>query len=211
MAHNRDKFSGRRTFSQRYGYEPLPKPMRLEELSSDLRREVWNAVRELLFAKRQSSPFDGYYFDGSAARFIERIFGKLERKAEDKIDTEYSEVMRRAESVIVGGECNTTLDLVEIIVNDRDTTDNLADRMNDLFEGHTAAYWFDMSQQPYEFVPRASEEQGKQRKKRSRHSAWKAILTAHLPIYVKRLNTLMRSNMQIRLPTASMPSSPQRA
>ena len=28
------------SFSQRYGYEPLPKPMRLEELSSDLPYDI---------------------------------------------------------------------------------------------------------------------------------------------------------------------------
>lgn len=32
-------------FSQRFGYEPVPAPMRLEEVSTDLRREVWNTIR----------------------------------------------------------------------------------------------------------------------------------------------------------------------
>ena len=30
MTSRRDGFSGLHTFSRRYGYEPLPKPMRLE-------------------------------------------------------------------------------------------------------------------------------------------------------------------------------------
>ena len=54
MANNGDKLSDRLTFSQRHGYEPLPEPMRLEELSSDLRREIWNGVRECLSKKRSS-------------------------------------------------------------------------------------------------------------------------------------------------------------
>ena len=45
------------SFSQRYGYEPLPKPMRLEELSSDLRVEVWNEVRQFLLGKRDAARF----------------------------------------------------------------------------------------------------------------------------------------------------------
>ena len=45
----------RSSFSRRYGYKPLPEPMRLEELSSDLRREIWNAVREVLLEKSRSS------------------------------------------------------------------------------------------------------------------------------------------------------------
>ena len=36
------------TFSQRYGYEPLPEPMRPGEISPDLRREIANATMDLL-------------------------------------------------------------------------------------------------------------------------------------------------------------------
>ena len=39
MAEKRDTSTDHLTFSQRYGYEPLPEPMRLEELSDDLRRQ----------------------------------------------------------------------------------------------------------------------------------------------------------------------------
>ena len=33
MANNRGDFPDHLTFSQRYGYAPLPEPMRLEEIS----------------------------------------------------------------------------------------------------------------------------------------------------------------------------------
>ena len=36
------------TFSQRYGYEPLPEPMRPGEISPDLRREIANAAMDFL-------------------------------------------------------------------------------------------------------------------------------------------------------------------
>ena len=44
------------TFSQRYGYESLPGPMKLEEISNDLRREIWNTVRELMLSIRSQCP-----------------------------------------------------------------------------------------------------------------------------------------------------------
>jgi len=47
-ANEREKFPEHFTFSQRYGYEPLPEPMRLEYLSDDLRRELCNAVVSFL-------------------------------------------------------------------------------------------------------------------------------------------------------------------
>ena len=43
------------TFSQRYGYEPLPKTMQLEELSDDLRREIWKATRHFLTMDRSGN------------------------------------------------------------------------------------------------------------------------------------------------------------
>ncbi len=48
MGDNRYQSDDHLTFSQRHGYESLPEPMQLEELSDDLRREIWNATREFL-------------------------------------------------------------------------------------------------------------------------------------------------------------------
>ena len=49
MPNSKNNFADSLTFSQREGYAPLPKPMQLEELSADLRREIWNEIRKLLF------------------------------------------------------------------------------------------------------------------------------------------------------------------
>ena len=69
------------TFSQRYGYEPLPEPMLLEELSSDLRREVWNTTREFLTMYRRSDcdDYGGY-------EFIKDVLGQFLKLPHDEID-----------------------------------------------------------------------------------------------------------------------------
>lgn len=54
---------------------------------------------------------------------------------------------------------NRFLDLVEIVVNDRDGT-ALAENIANLFEEHAAAYRLDRSRRPYQLVPRSSMEQG---------------------------------------------------
>lgn len=41
------------TFSERYGYEQLPEPMQLEQLSDELRREIWNAIRANLSKEKK--------------------------------------------------------------------------------------------------------------------------------------------------------------
>ena len=148
----------RQSFSQRYGYEPLPEPMRPEELSSDLRREIWNEVRELLLEKRKY--FSSFYFEGQAARFIERVLGRHTKQPEDTISTDYDHVLSIFKNSILSVEFNHVLDLIEIMVNDRYITEDFLERMKNSFEQHSAAYWLDTSQQPYRFVPRASKEQG---------------------------------------------------
>ena len=54
MTSSRDGFSDHHTFSRRYGYEPLPEPMRLEEISEDLRREIFNAAPRVVFGNAES-------------------------------------------------------------------------------------------------------------------------------------------------------------
>ncbi|MDE0527410.1 MAG: hypothetical protein OXH85_01730 [Truepera sp.] len=160
MAHNQDRSSNHLTFSQRYGYEPLPEPMRLEELSNDLRREIWNAVRELLLGKSVHGRVHGRDFSYAGKKFIERVLGQFLKRPEDRISTEYAGVMNGIRKWVLEGVFNSTLDLVQIMVNDRDTTKDFVKRAKSLFDQHAAAYWLDMSGQPYQFFPRGSKEQG---------------------------------------------------
>ena len=147
------------SFSQRYGYEPLPEPMRLEEISNDLRREIWNAVREVLVEKR-GGPSGYYYFEAPGKRFVERVLGANTKTSEDEIPTEHDQVCAHLKNSVLNPQFNQVLDLIEIMVNDRDITENFGKRMSNSFEQYAAAYWLDTSQQPYRFVPRSSKEQG---------------------------------------------------
>ena len=163
MTDNREVVSDHLTFSQRYGYDPLPEPMRLEELSSDLRREIWNEVRDLLLEKsvvRGGMSGSRYAFTRDNERFIERVIGKLSKEPEDKIITEYDHVMLSFKSLVINDQFNAILDLIEIMVNDRDITTDFVKRVDNLFEQHAAAYWLNTSKKPYKFFPRGSKEQG---------------------------------------------------
>ena len=164
MTNNRDGVSEHLTFSQRQGYEHLPKPMRLEELSLDLRREIWNTIRELLLKKRVlKGGMSGsrYAFIGDNERFIERVIGKLAKEPENKINTEYNHVMHSFESLLLeNNEFNIIVDLIEIMVNDRDITTGFVKRIENLFERHAAAYRLDTSKEPYMVYPQSSNEQG---------------------------------------------------
>ena len=161
MANFRADFPDHLTFSQRYGYEPLPEPMRLEEISPDLRREIWNATREVLVSIRKPlRVVAGYYFDQGASRLIERVLGKLLKKSEDEINTSHDEVLNQFKMLILQSPFNRVLELVEAFVNDEEARENFRNRIGNTFEKYSAAYWLDMSGHPYRFFPRSNKTQG---------------------------------------------------
>ena len=160
MSDNQYQSEDHLTFSQRYGYEPLPEPMQLEELSDDLRREIWNATREFLESQIQPTSFQIVYFSKEAKRFIERVLGKFLKKPEDEIDTSYEKVINLLKDAILYGRFNKVLDLVKIMVNDRKYGEKLAKPIGESFEICAAAYYLDMSRCPYQFFPCSNEAQG---------------------------------------------------
>ena len=163
MSDNQYQSDAHRTFSQRYGYVPLPDPMQMEEISDDLRIEIWNAIREILLSIRSYS-LQEYsnecYFDKESSRFIERVLGRVLIIAEDEIDTTYDEVFSQFKTLILQGSFNEVLDLVEIVANNRPPEDGFVNRISNSFERCAAAYWLDKSNYPYQFFPRSNEAQG---------------------------------------------------
>ena len=159
MTAERDNFSEHLTFSQRYGSEPLPKPMRSEEISGDLRRETWNLVRAFLLKGRKFA-YGLTFFKEKEERFIERVLGSFEKRLESRVSTRYEDVMKNFENILTTGRFNRVLDLLEIIIDELETPNVFAEQIKELFDRHAAAYWLDTSQSPYRFTPSASKEQG---------------------------------------------------
>ena len=143
-------------FSQRHGYEPLPEAMRLEQLSDDLRRELWNRVRRLLQPLRLGSNL----FSDSGDRFVERVLGKHLKQPEDAIPTRYSGASEIFRETILKGEFSAVLNLVEIICDDEKIDSRFADRVRDLFDQHNATYALGKIGRWNRFSPQGSQAQG---------------------------------------------------
>lgn len=156
MGNNQGDVSDHLTFSQRYGYEPLPEPMQIEQISDDLRREILNAIREIILRGALISTV----LEEEAKRFVERVLGKIFKKAEHEIDATYSNALSQFRKLTHNSPFNVVLDLVEIVANDGPHTKDFVDRVSELFERHAAAYRLDTSQHPYRFFPQTSKEQG---------------------------------------------------
>ena len=145
------------TFSQRYGYDPLPKPMQLEELSSDLRREIYNAVRWALSS--WAHDLQGYlYFDTQIKLFLQWLWGRLLEKPEDEIDVSYDKIMAVFKRWILYGPFNKVFDLIEQLQHWQ-RGEEVVESLQELFESHMAAYYFSKDR-PYQIIPRSSVAQG---------------------------------------------------
>ena len=178
MPNKKNNFADGSTFSQRYGYAPLPKQMQLEELSDALRREIWNETRRLLFYEDHNNSYELLYdsyelpcFTENEARLFERVLGKLWQTPEDEIDTRYETVWQDFKELILKSDFNVVLDLIEYIANDSKiesiandskygTAFAFADNIRESFERCAAAYYLDMSCHPHQFIPRSNQAQG---------------------------------------------------
>ena len=179
------------SFSQRYGYEPLPHPMRLEYLSKDLRREIWNKVRDVLLEKRIPSNLAGYYyFDDVHEKFLVRMLGALTKTAEDEIPTSYDDVAQVLKSIVMTDNFYVVLDLVEMLLNSTLASPDFLPRITALFEKYVAAYRLDVTQHPYQFSPQGSEEQGEatQQAIEMLHEGDMGGATAHLRNAAEHIN-----------------------
>lgn len=153
------------TFSQRYGYEPLPEPMKLEEISDDLRREIWMAIKEYLheirrqvraaIARRPSE----FIFSQRDMLFLQRVFSRHFQAIEP--DVRYGQVVTNFYDTILKREFNVVLDLLEHFVNDQESPKNVAQKIGRLFHHYSAPYSLNLSRRPYRFIPSVTKEQGK--------------------------------------------------
>ena len=176
MIDNRERSDKDLTFSQRNDYKSMPEPMRLEEISDDLRREIWNETRRFLISIR--SVGGSYYFESDVALLIERVLGKQLNEPEDEINTEYERVFDIFKQIIQESSFYDVLDVVELILREKYQVaqraiyqQKAAEKLEAAqkkfsaeilrsFERHAAAYWLDTSSFPPRFFPRSTRMQG---------------------------------------------------
>lgn len=139
MTNNGNNFLPHVTFSQRYGYEPLPEPMRLEELSDDLRREIWDVVYSLLHEDSRSySPVRTRIFRKDTRKTIQQIWGKFKRIPMSRVSTDFEYNMQIFEGTITQKEFNLVLDFLEIMIDEFGF--EFAQSIRNLFGQYGAAY-----------------------------------------------------------------------
>ena len=192
MTEKRDTSADQLAFSQHYGYEPLPEPMRLEHISDDLRREIWNALREFL-----NHDAGIYSFSSTTRKFIERVLGTFLKRSEDEIPTDYDRVMTIFKNHLFQAKFNEFLDIVQIVINDEAISVDSVNHIAESFERCAAAYWLDTSSHPFRFPLVAAKSKAKRPGKPLRRFA-KAAWKAQQRTYAKRRHASMSGGSQIQ-------------
>ena len=147
------------TFSQRYGYVPLPTPMQLEVISEDLRRETWNLMWKFIVSVRDSH-VSHYFFRKDEELFFGRVLARYWRKPIDEIDCyENDDVKKHIKPICFNSQFNKFLDFLEFIVNDNHYGTEFLQDIKELFQSHGASYRLDTSKPPYKFFPCSTTEQ----------------------------------------------------
>ena len=167
MATERGRFLAHFRFSQRYGYEPLPEPMRLGHIPDDLRREICNTVRTTLSNISYSAYAGARPSVGQVRGFIEYVLGNVFSVTENEIATKVGarNPYDFFEKFLKKEKFNKILDLLEIMISgmerqDLPIIDYFTRTIIELFDKHSAAYQLDTSQRPYSFTSRANKEEG---------------------------------------------------
>lgn len=163
----RNQFKPNPTFSQRNGYESLPNVMKLEYLSPEFRIELSNYV--FMIIKQQAR--DDYTKDSfsvAGAEFLQRVFGKYEKKSESQISksiqprnlSHYSQVIVAVDEIIQKAKFCHVLNFLEFLIESVVDSQVVGKKFASLFEAHGASYRLDLSHEPFYFFPIASQEQG---------------------------------------------------
>ena len=155
--------AGRRlTFSQREGYEDVPRPLQLEQLPLEARTMIWNVLYEELLGARYVSPLQRVEFVAGVWERILRdkhIF--LDALPRDEWDNRFVDKCAELKGRIREDSFNRVFDLIQFIMTHPDCPHKFTTRVALVFRHFQLAYKIDTGP-PATIVPAATVEEGEQ-------------------------------------------------
>ena len=150
------------TFSQRYGYDPLPAPMKPGEMSRELRRKLCNCI--LHYLRESADPSSRDLTFGTAATVVRNALGRFTGTPANQVPLVVDFALERFEEYIMGGRGDRVLTLPEFLLNEmapvtRERAAQLAAEIRRAFEVLHAPYVLDERQASFRFFLCASGEQ----------------------------------------------------
>ena len=143
------------TFSQAQGYEDIPGPLALEELSSDARRRLWNL---LYTSVKEASPVGPLRND-----WLEMALGlhnEFLRVPVDEFSPDHTDFLNIYKNRILAGlEFNRVFDLLQMIMRHKDCPPGFTEGVKGIFERCQLAYCVDTNGPPI-ILPMATRQEG---------------------------------------------------
>ncbi len=149
----------RLSFSQAHGYEELPAPLKLEELSDEARTQIWNLLYlSLKQCEQRHEPY-GASVDGAWGRILQRMHCFHDNRALDDWSGDFRKNRMMLRSHIESDPFNHVFDRLQFIIRDRERPHGLALGLSRIFERCGLAYVIDKGPPPT-IIPAATHEEG---------------------------------------------------
>ncbi len=145
------------TFSQAQGYEKLPSPLELEELSDDARRELW----DLVFVSVGVQHIEGYgsFLDDAWASIFETLHRDFLKRPRDRFTSTPDTLETYRAFILQGPEFNKVFDLLQMIMRHPNCPPEFTAGVAEVFERCRLAYYLDTNGPPTIF-PAATQKEG---------------------------------------------------
>ena len=151
------------SFSQAQGYEKLPEPLRLGELSKEARVQIWNVVylqlARSIRSKRSAWGTNYYYMINPWMSILQRVHSVYEGQRVDEYDNGFESVCGSMRYRIETEEFNKVFDLIRFIMRDPECPEGFVEDMRAAFKRSRLAYAID-SGPPPTIIPAVTTEEG---------------------------------------------------
>ena len=143
------------TFSQAYGYEELPGPLQLEELSTEARTKLWSMLYYCVHTTRSGS-----FIDGRWENILQTLHLHFHGLPLDEFSDRFHYFTNVYKPFFMNQKFNRVFDLLQTIMRYQQCPNDFIESVAVIFEQCRLAYVVD-TRSPATIYPAATEEEGK--------------------------------------------------
>ena len=148
------------SFSQAQGYEDIPELLKIEELPSTARTQIWNLLYVHLDSSSKSTAvYYQKYVAGNWEKILKNLHCSFDNLAVDDWQTDFEAHRTKLRKHIEGDSFNRVFDRLQFIIRDTNCSSQFIRKLNHVFEKCGLAYTIDESRPPTIF-PVATPEEG---------------------------------------------------
>ena len=150
---------GQISFSQKYGYEEIPRPLNLEELPKEARTRIWNLIYTVLRNSTAGAGGFGAYVDGVWHNIFVSVHTEFDNLPLDAWDSRLRHLSVELRHRIETDPFFKVFDLIEFVLRHHECPAHFVKAMQAVFVRSRLAYTLDLGP-PATIVPAVTSEEG---------------------------------------------------